>query len=176
MNKESPLIRAQLVRIHSNYDYIKKHYRDVQVSLPDLVSIAGIMQDIVEGMMEAVDRIESKQDDRRKNGEPLAYKVEVKGEPCVTKFARYDNHRHAIVLVHAETGEPMYKATVNVPDIHLAVDEIIVKSYAENEGVLMALIDAGVIGSGTTIYSSGHATIHKARLLPKVVKELRDAA
>jgi len=60
-------------------------------------------------------------------------------------FDRYYNERLCITLIDANTGEEYLRATVNIPDVELGKDELIIKDYSENEGILKALVDAGVI-------------------------------
>lgn len=52
----------------------------------------------------------------------------------VMKF-KYGNKRLALELRDLE-GQPYARITLNDPSIALAEDEIIVKSYSENEGIL----------------------------------------
>ena len=48
-------------------------------------------------------------------------------------FGEYPNGRTAIALKDAKTGEPFGKFTVNVPEVYLEDDEILVKTWSENE-------------------------------------------
>jgi hypothetical protein len=67
------------------------------------------------------------------------------GELCnVDLSGKYSNGRQAIELI-CENGEPMCMATVNVPALALAKDEVIIKNYSENEGILEVLISAGIV-------------------------------
>ncbi len=74
---------------------------------------------------------------------------------CVLIRKQYHtNKRHALLVEAADTpfnrdqgqmpGEPVAKASVNV-DIELAHDEVAIKSWAENEGMLETLIAAGFV-------------------------------
>jgi hypothetical protein len=71
--------------------------------------------------------------------------IKFKNWVCKTNIAYYSNKRLAIVLTSAEDGSPIAKATVNIPEVSLKKDEIIVKDYSENEGMLKALTDAGIV-------------------------------
>ena len=55
----------------------------------------------------------------------------------------YDNDQLAVVLY--EDGEPYCDVSVNFPDLPLNRDEFVVKNYSENEGLLPALLNAGII-------------------------------
>lgn len=59
-------------------------------------------------------------------------------------WSRYRNNRPALELVD-RSGEPFTTATVNLPLVQLAPDEIILRDYAENEGMLASLVEAGVV-------------------------------
>lgn len=64
---------------------------------------------------------------------------------CELDFGKYSNGRIGIDLVDKKTGELVLGATVNIPEEQLGDGEVIIKNYSENEGVLDALISAGVI-------------------------------
>lgn len=57
---------------------------------------------------------------------------------------KYPNGRLALALVDPHTGEPLAKITVNVPECPLQEDEIIVKSYSENLGMLEWMLNSGL--------------------------------
>jgi hypothetical protein len=65
---------------------------------------------------------------------------------CSIKIERYsNNNRIALDLNDAETGEPIARATLNDPETMLLSDEVIIKDYSENEGMLKCLVDAEII-------------------------------
>jgi hypothetical protein len=51
----------------------------------------------------------------------------------------------AVLLFEEETGEPFATASVNVEGIELADDEFVFKTYSENEGLLEAMLEAGIV-------------------------------
>lgn len=61
---------------------------------------------------------------------------------CTAVWGFYGNGRVGLRLV--EEGSPIATATVNTA-IRTDPDEIVVKDYAENEGMLDALVEAGVV-------------------------------
>lgn len=72
--------------------------------------------------------------------------VKFHGWSCLVQKRQYGNGNLALLLVDAETGEPIAKATLNPwEDVVLAADEIVVKDYSENEGMLEALTAAGIV-------------------------------
>lgn len=66
--------------------------------------------------------------------------------PCRVEFKEYAYGRGlAVQLYEVEDGLPYAKVSVNVEDIQLASNEFIFKNYAENEGMIEAMIDAKII-------------------------------
>lgn len=65
------------------------------------------------------------------------------GWECDTVLLEYANSGTAIRLVDIADGSPVATATSWIPG--LAADEVAIKSHAENEGMLAALLDAGVV-------------------------------
>jgi hypothetical protein len=57
----------------------------------------------------------------------------------------YSNGRLAVSLLETDTHEPVMVATVNLPDADLAEDEVAIKNWSENEGVLRFLIDNDLV-------------------------------
>ena len=64
---------------------------------------------------------------------------------CDVVYGQYGNGRTAISLMDAADGSPIATASVNLPDEPLKDKEVAIKDYSENEGMLDALMDAGVI-------------------------------
>ena len=78
--------------------------------------------------------------------------VKFKQWTCNVNFAKYVNGRPAIMLSDIEDGSPVAKATINIPEIELDNNEVIIKDYSENEGVLDVLLNAGIIeDTGTSV-------------------------
>lgn len=77
-------------------------------------------------------------------------KVRFKQWNCVVIKSKYmDNDRIALVLKEEETGEPVATASVNVVDYYFkqqdGENQTFIKNYSENEGILEALIEAGIV-------------------------------
>jgi hypothetical protein len=64
---------------------------------------------------------------------------------CYLEFDTYSNGKTAIRLIDSSDDEEYTVATVNVPFADLPPGHVAIKSYSENEGVLEALIEAGVV-------------------------------
>ncbi len=77
---------------------------------------------------------------------------------------RYTNDRVALCL---ETPQrtPIITATINIPDAALDPDQVIIKNYSENEGVLAALVQAELIQDSGIDIPAGHTHGDVCRLL-----------
>ena len=104
-----------------------------------------------------------------KEGEDVDTVVQYKEWPCRLKYGFYavGNGRIAIQLIHAETGELVSVATVNLPHVALRHDEVLIKDYSENEGMLEALVNAGVVEDTGKRVASGYVEIPVCRLLKR---------
>jgi|APSaa5957512576_1039674.scaffolds.fasta_scaffold12820_6 hypothetical protein len=90
--------------------------------------------------------------------------VKFKQWNCEVEFGEYSNGRIAIELVDPE---PIAVATVNLPDVVLKDDEVIIKDYSENEGVLDALVEAGYVSKPIDWVRTGFVTCPICKLLKK---------
>jgi len=52
---------------------------------------------------------------------------------------------HICIKLRTIHGAPYATATINDPDADLLENEVIIKNYSENEGVLEALEEAGIV-------------------------------
>lgn len=95
-------------------------------------------------------------------------KIKFKQWDCTLKIARYENDRIALILNGIFDGSRIAVATVNMPDVSALEDEIFIKDYSENEGMLKALMDAGVVSNPIDYISSGFVQIPRVKLLIKV--------
>ena len=93
--------------------------------------------------------------------------VKFKTWDCVVAFAMYGNKRTAIQLFDAETHEPIATASVNLINEPMEADEIAIKDYSENEGMLDALVKAGVVSTPLRFVESGWVSIPVCHLLEK---------
>lgn len=86
---------------------------------------------------------------------------------CTLDFGQYQNGRTAIELNDSSTGEPVAVATVNLPNEKIADDEVIIKNWSENEGMLATLEKAGVISKPIRTVETGYVEAHVCKLLVK---------
>ena len=80
---------------------------------------------------------------------------------------RYPNMRKAIRLIDAADGSLVAIATVNVPSAELSVNEVLIKDYSENEGMLDSMITAGYIEDAYGLVKIGFVVAHRCRLTEK---------
>lgn len=82
--------------------------------------------------------------------------VEFGGSRCLVIKGEYTNHRPCIRLIDEATGEPVAMVTINAPEHTLSQDEVIVKDYSENRGVLTVLVKAGILTPTGRLVATGY--------------------
>ena len=87
-----------------------------------------------------------------------------KGESVYAHYGKYRNGQTAIQLFSTNDGMPWAVATVCLPDQSLQPDEVALKTYSENRGILETLLDAGMIEPPHRELSSGFVTIPICKL------------
>lgn len=93
-------------------------------------------------------------------------RVRFKQWDCIVQKRQYGNGRVALQLVDAEDGSPIVTATVNLPDIPAGPNQVFIKDYAENEGMLAALLAAGVVKPTGDTVRSGFVEVPTCELQP----------
>lgn len=88
-----------------------------------------------------------------------------KNWPIVLKKMYYAQGTVALQFLHADTYEPILKATVNIPHIVLKKDEVLIKDWSENRGVLAWLQLNGIVGPTLSTHATGLVYAHKVKLL-----------
>lgn len=86
-------------------------------------------------------------------------------------FDKYrSNGRTMIELLEANTHEPVMVATVNL-DFYtlLNSNEVLIKNYSENEGVLEFLIANGIVSKPRAWVATGYVTVALCELLVKPI-------
>lgn len=78
------------------------------------------------------------------------------------EFGIYPNDRVAITLI--DTSDPEFEerwctATTNIPEIELADNEVVIKNYSENTGMLEALVAAGIVRDTGKRARGGHLVL-----------------
>lgn len=93
-------------------------------------------------------------------------KVNFLNENCTVIYNQYDcNGRTAIELI-CEDGEPMAVATVNIVDENIMDNEVIIKNYSENNGILDALINSGIISKPVSTVNVGFEKGYVCKFTP----------
>jgi len=87
----------------------------------------------------------------------------------VPKFGKYSNGRTALeYLIIDEDMQmlvPACTATINLPHIELADDEVIIKDYSENQGLYEEMVKAGHISPMIRDVASGWISAPVCKLL-----------
>lgn len=91
--------------------------------------------------------------------------VKFKQWNCVVEKRKYENGRPAIVLNDKETQQRIAIATINIPEINLLPDEVLIKDYSENEGMMDILTKAEIIKPTTKTVLTGFVTATIAKVL-----------
>lgn len=92
-------------------------------------------------------------------------KVKFKKWDCIVERCQYNNGRIALELIHEKDGDSVAVATVNVPEIELPEDEVLIKDYSENSGMVLALQNAGIIGGVLEEIPLNFVTVARCKLL-----------
>lgn len=84
---------------------------------------------------------------------------------CAVSKLNYSNGRIALQLKDAVTGELLCTASTNLPDAPCTPGCTYIKDYSENEGVLDALVMAGIVSKPLAIQRSGFVDIPLCKVL-----------
>lgn len=84
----------------------------------------------------------------------------------------YEDGSPALLLM--EGGAPYAKVSVRMPGVELAWNEILVKDYGENEGLLEQLVEAGVLYDTGLVVPSGFVELKICRIAAaELLKQLK---
>ena len=84
--------------------------------------------------------------------------VKFKRWTCSVQKEEYQNNdRISLDLQDVKTGEMVTVATVNVPEEDIEDDEVIIKTYGGNEGIVQALMKAKIISAPIRMIDIGYA-------------------
>ena len=93
--------------------------------------------------------------------------VKFKKWECSLAFGEYQNGRTILFLKDNATLEDVLCASVNLPNEALRPNEIAIKNYSENEGVLDALIKHKVVSKPKRYVNLTHVSVPICELLMK---------
>ena len=83
------------------------------------------------------------------------------------QLGKYANGRTRINLVDDSDNEPYATATTNLPDVLLLDNEVFIKDYSENEGVLEFLSKNNIVVPTNKWATSGHVDVQVCTLNPE---------
>ena len=95
------------------------------------------------------------------------------GYTCDVQFSRYHDNNLAIILVDIVDGGPVATATVNIEGVELPANEVMIKDYSENKGMLRALQDSNVVGRIVDVIQSGYVDIPVVTLSDNLMERFR---
>ncbi len=88
--------------------------------------------------------------------------IEFAGCNCHLRFDQYQKGNAIAIRLESDDCMPIATATVNIPEFPLQEGQCLIKDYAENEGILQALVEAGVVQPvGTVPAGRARATLCK---------------
>ena len=91
-------------------------------------------------------------------------------EDAEVEFATYPYGQRMAIRLNSLIGEPLAVASVNIEG-PIEPREIAIKDYSENEGMLAALIAAGIVEDTGVSVASGYVSIPIARLTDTALAE-----
>lgn len=80
-------------------------------------------------------------------------------------YKRYANQRIALCLIDSLDGSPVATASSNLPDEQIAQDEVAIKDYTENKGMLNFLVSNKVVHPPHRFVKSGYVEFPIVRLI-----------
>lgn len=83
---------------------------------------------------------------------------------CSLQFGRYKDGSYALSIFD-DYGEPLINVTKHVPGYKLQENQILVKNYSENEGILECLIEQEIIKNTGIVVPTGFVQLHVCDLL-----------
>jgi hypothetical protein len=85
------------------------------------------------------------------------------------KMSKYSNGQHRMEFIDSEDGLPVLVASSSI-DESLESDQIAIKDYSENEGVLKFLMEEGIISSPLKYFNSGFVRIPICKINETLLK------
>lgn len=83
------------------------------------------------------------------------------------QVGKYRNGQTSLQLFDAEDGQPVATASISMPDIDLDENEIVVKDYSENEGMLDFLLQNNIVEMRSEYLEVGYNVAPVVKLLPE---------
>ncbi len=88
------------------------------------------------------------------------------GTICTVQREKYTNGQNCLRLVDSEDGMAFCTASVAIEHemVNAGENDVIIKNYSENEGILTALINAGIIEEPHRAFSYNYVTLYVCKL------------
>ena len=96
------------------------------------------------------------------------------GFTCEMQLDHYTNGNKCIKLVDTRDGSPVATATVNLDGVELSANEVMVKDYSENKGMLAALRDCGICENIVDVMQSGYVDIPVVTLSKSMMERFKN--
>ena len=96
------------------------------------------------------------------------------GYACEMQLNRYTNGNKCISLVDTRDGSAVATATVNLDGVELPANEVMVKDYSENKGMLRALRDSKVVENIVDVIQSGYVDIPVVTLSKSMMERFKN--
>ena len=95
------------------------------------------------------------------------------GYACEMQLSHYLNGNKCISLVDTRDGSAVATATVNLEGVELPANEVMIKDYSENKGMLRALRDSKVVENIVDVIQSGYVDIPVVTLSKSMMERFR---
>ena len=97
----------------------------------------------------------------------ISHPWDAKSTVVSIRLGKYANGRTSINLMDVEDNQPYAIASVNLPDVLLLDNEVLIKDYSENEGVLDFLTTNNIVVPTDKWVTSGFVDIQVCVLNPE---------
>ena len=95
----------------------------------------------------------------------LIKKLRYKEWNCLLQEGQYPGGRVALFLTDEDDGEPVSTCTVNIPSCALDDNEVLIKDYSENEGMVDFLVKEKIVATTGRFVQSGYVQVPICTLL-----------
>lgn len=92
------------------------------------------------------------------------------GQKLKVEYGKYHDGRTAISLIcdgGEDNGQPYMVASLNLPEARIKENQVVIKSYAENEGILEVLEEEGIVERTDYFVIIGHTRNFICNILKK---------
>ncbi|CAM3854248.1 hypothetical protein [Aquirufa aurantiipilula] len=83
------------------------------------------------------------------------------------QVGEYKNSQTALELISTLDGSTVLTASISIPEIALGKNELIIKDYSENEGVLSFLVENNIVRPLGKYIENGLITAEIVELVPE---------